>query len=85
MDRPIELLDNACSANGLAWTKRSVNFICPGGEVPHVAMTHERPCRDPKVTRAPRVGNSESPERQRELVVVLLANTPRTRAKLDGK
>ena len=50
MDRPIELLDNACSANGLAWTKRSVNFICPGGEVPHVAVTHERPCRDPKVT-----------------------------------
>ena len=28
-DRLVELLDNACSANGLAYTMGGFNFLCP--------------------------------------------------------
>ena len=53
MDRLVELLDSACSANGLAYTRGNINFLCLGSVMVRVAMTHKGTRRDPEIARPP--------------------------------
>lgn len=82
MGRAVELLDNDCSANGLAYEKE----ISTGGyQLCVITATHKCTSRDPEVTGAPGICDGESAERESELVIELLANAPRARAKLEGE
>ena len=79
MDRAVEELDSACSANGLACTKSEQGLDIP------IVTTHECASGDPKVTGAACISDSEGPKRERKKVVGFLAHAPRARGKLESK
>ena len=82
MDRLVELLDNACSANGLACTRREKSQSPNWG---WTTDTHEGTGRDPEIPGAPRVSDGKGAKGQRKLVVPFLAHASGARAKLESE